>query len=143
PFWGRMRGSVFHSGPQGISSLAPHGIGAKGEQTAQLLVRHFRDPRLARPDNGFRKRHLALDQVVQCLLKGTNADELVHLYVAVLTDSERPVRGLVLDGGVPPAVEVEDVVCSGEVQPRSTRLDGEDEDRRTMLLVLKLLHHAV
>ena len=38
-----------------------------------------------------------------------------------LADPEGPVGGLVLDGGVPPAVEVDDVVGGGQVQAGAAR----------------------
>ena len=46
---------------------------------------------------------------VDALLDGAATDELVHEHVALLTDAVGAVGRLVFDGGVPPAVEVDDV----------------------------------
>jgi uncharacterized protein (DUF433 family) len=52
----------------------------------------------------------------------------VDLDGAVLADAVGAVGGLVLDGGVPPAVEVEDVGGGGEVEADTAGLEGDDED---------------
>ena len=69
-----------------------------------------------RADDVLGERALALDHLVDALLERAGADELVHLHVARLADAEGAVGGLVLDGRVPPAVEVEDVVRAGQVE---------------------------
>ena len=55
------------------------------------------------------RSRLALDHPVDALLERADADELADLDVASLADAERPVGGLVLDGGVPPAIEGDNV----------------------------------
>ena len=72
---------------------------------------------------------LALDHLVDALLERAGTHVLVDLHVARLADAERAVGGLVLDGRVPPAVEVEDVVRRGEVQAEAAGLEREHEDR--------------
>lgn len=54
-------------------------------------------------------------------------DEPGHGDRARLTDAVRPVRGLVLHRGAPPGVQVDDVVRGGEVQPRASRLQRDEE----------------
>jgi len=47
--------------------------------------------------------------------------------VSLLSDAKSPVSSLILDSGVPPAVKVEDMVCSGEVQPEPACFERENE----------------
>ena len=49
--------------------------------------------------------------------KRSGGDELMHLHVAFLTNPKDAVGGLIFDSGIPPAVEVENVVGAGQVQP--------------------------
>jgi hypothetical protein len=58
----------------------------------------------------------------------------VDRHVAGLPDTERPVRGLVLDGGVPPAVEVDDVERGGRVQAGAAGLQRQDEEGHGLVL---------
>jgi hypothetical protein len=51
-------------------------------------------------------------------------DEAVYLDRFVLADAVGAVCGLVFDGGVPPAVVVDDVVCAGEVQSGTRGFEG-------------------
>lgn len=46
-----------------------------------------------------------------------------------LTDAVGAVGGLVFDGGIPPAIVMEDVICAGEVEASAAGFDGEQEDR--------------
>src|SRR5207247_4342514 len=55
-----------------------------------------------------------------------------------LTDAERAVRGLVLRGGVPPAVEVDDVRRRGQVQPRPAGLQRQHEKWHAVVLLESL-----
>lgn len=47
---------------------------------------------------------------------------------AGLADAVGTIAGLVFHGGVPPRVEVEHVVASGEVEVEAARLEGSDID---------------
>ena len=67
----------------------------------------------------------------------------MHLHVTRLADAKRPVRGLVFDRRIPPAVEVKDVVGAGQVQARSARLERQDEDQWVMGVFLEAFHHLV
>ena len=73
------------------------------------------------------------DQGVDFFLDGAAADELVDEDVALLADAEGAVGGLVLDGRVPPAVEVDDVRGGGQVQAGAAGLEREDEERRAVV----------
>jgi hypothetical protein len=68
-----------------------------------------------------------LDHPVDALLQRAHADQLADLHVAALADPEHPVGGLVLNRRVPPAVEVDDVVGGGQVQPGPARLERQQE----------------
>ena len=76
---------------------------------------------------------LFLDQRVDLLLDGAAADELVDQHVALLPDAKGPVGGLVFDGRVPPAVEMDHVRGGGQVQARAARLEREHEKRRPVV----------
>ena len=73
---------------------------------------------------------LRLDQPVDLLFDRAAADELVHQHVPLLADAEGAVGGLVLDGRVPPAVEVDDVRGRGQVQAGAAGLEREHEERQ-------------
>ncbi len=66
----------------------------------------------------------------------------MHRHRALLADAIGAIRGLILHGGIPPAVEVEDVVGRREIEARAARLEGENEERRPAIR-LETLHHAI
>ena len=57
----------------------------------------------------FGEAALGVNELVDPLLNRPAADELVHEHVLGLADAKRAVCGLILDGRIPPAVEVHDV----------------------------------
>src|SRR5258705_8585843 len=85
---------------------------------------------------------LAFDQLVDPLFERARTHELVDLHTLALADAEGPVCRLVLDGGVPPAIKVEDMAGARQIQSRAAGLQGEDEERRAPPPPLKPLHHA-
>src|SRR5438876_6958419 len=112
--------------PRNISRsrlILGHGsFAAQAEELAQIVRAHLGDPRFASADDRLGQRHLAFDQVVERFLERARAEVFVHLDVTRLTDAEGAIRGLILNGRVPPAIEVEYVVGAGEVEPRPARL---------------------
>src|SRR5271166_5293796 len=48
--------------------------------------------------------------------------------IPLLSNSECPISSLVLDRGIPPAVEVDDVTGGGQVQSGTAGLEREDEE---------------
>ncbi len=62
-------------------------------------------------------------------LDGALGDQAVHLDRPGLPDPVGPVGRLVLDGGVPPPVEVHDVVGADQVEAGAAGLEGQQEDR--------------
>ena len=71
-----------------------------------------------------------VEQVGDALLERARAHERVHHDTAGLADAPHAVRRLVLDRGVPPAVEVDDVVGPHEVQAGATGLERHAQHRR-------------
>ena len=58
----------------------------------------------------------------------------------MLTDAVGAVTGLILDGGIPPRVEMDHIVGCGEVKAQSTSLETDEEEGDITLLIL--LHQA-
>ena len=56
----------------------------------------------------------------------------------LLADAEGAVGGLILHGGIPPAVEVDHMRGGGEIQPRAAGLEREHEERRQFVLLKAL-----
>ena len=93
------------------------------------------------PDDRAREVLLVLDHPVDPLLERPAADELVDLHVLRLADPEGAVRRLLLDGRVPPAVDVEDVRGAREVEARPARAEREHEERRRVVVLLEAPDH--
>ena len=93
----------------GIGHLREHLLGAAFEQVRGQL-------------------RLLLDQGVDLLLDRPPADKLVHQHVAPLANAESAVGGLVLDGRVPPAVEMDHVRGGGQVQANAAGLQRQHEE---------------
>src|SRR5690606_18193798 len=104
--------------------VVPVGHGSLGqrEEVAQLTAVELGDPLLAGADDLRSEVAFLIEQAVDLLLDGASADQLVDLDRALLADAVRTVCGLVFDGGVPPAVEVKDVVGRREIEAGATRL---------------------
>ena len=75
------------------------------------------------------QRPLAGEQLGDPLLDRALGDQPVHLHRLGLADPVGAVGGLLLDGGVPPAVEVDDVVGAGQVEAGAAGLERQQEDR--------------
>src|SRR5919197_1148278 len=107
------------------------------EQVPELVSAELGNPGLAGADDRLRKLDLALDQPVQRLFEGPGAHVLVDLDVPRLPDPEGAIGGLVLDGRVPPAVEVKHVVRPGQVQAGPAGLQRQHEHWRAGRLGLE------
>src|ERR1051326_7918368 len=77
------------------------------------------------------------------LLHRADTDELVNLHVLYLSDAKGAVGGLVLDGRVPPAIKVEDMIGRRQVEADTASFQREDEERRAVPVFLKTLHHRI
>ena len=89
------------------------------DELQQLLVGHFSQQRFSfarRAEDLIGKVLLVPDHLVDLLFQRPSADEFVDEDVAFLADTEGAVGGLVLDGRVPPAIEVDHVRGGGEIE---------------------------
>lgn len=97
------------------------------KQFHQLIVFQLRDPALVTGGNDVAgQTGFFFDHVVDALFDCALGDELVHHDILLLTDAEGAVGGLVFDGGVPPAVEVDDMVSLGQVQTDTARFERQN-----------------
>src|SRR5207249_10963575 len=102
------------------------------------------EPRFSGADDVVGDGFLALYHFVDPLFQRAHANELMNLNIALLSDAKRAVGGLVFNSGVPPTVEVEDVVRGREIQPRAPSLERQDEQTgNAVASVLKALYHLV
>src|ERR1019366_7094262 len=86
--------------------LAQRAPEVKLDEAHQVVVRELGQTGLrAALDHGVREGALGRDERVDALLDRAAADELVHEDVPLLPDPERAIGSLILDGGVPPAIE--------------------------------------
>ena len=92
-------------------------------------------------EHGIGKIALGLVQAQDFLFDGVLRNEVVDGDVLPLTDAVGTVGSLLLDGGIPPGVEVDDVVGSCQVESQAACLEA-DEEHGT-LAALELLHQLV
>lgn len=78
---------------------------------------------------------LGTQEVVDAFFDGTPANQFVDKDIAMLADAVGSVGGLVFDGGVPPAVEVDDVGSLGEGEAGACGFKREDEEGRACVLL--------
>ena len=65
-----------------------------------------------------------------------------HFNLAGLANAVGPVGGLVLRGGIPPGIVMDDHVRAGEVQSRTAGLEGNEENLRISFVKLRRHLHA-
>lgn len=68
------------------------------------------------------------------LLNGVGTDETADGDVFVLPDAVGAVGGLVFRGGIPPWIQQDDVIRSGEVEPHAAGLERDEEEISLSLL---------
>ena len=76
----------------------------------------------------------ALVQAQDFLLDGVVADEMIDGDSLLLTDAIGAVCGLLLDGGIPPWVEMNDIVGCRQIQTYTACLEADEEDGALALL---------
>ncbi|MNC47361.1 hypothetical protein D3C75_964150 [compost metagenome] len=81
------------------------------------MVGHFRQPILPGTDNLLGEAFLAFDQFVDPFLQRALANQLMHLHILMLADTESPVCRLILNGRIPPAVIMHHMIGPCKVQP--------------------------
>jgi hypothetical protein len=131
-----MRDSAFfsntpeNSGAWMIEALFRQRLITEGEEVLELRSGDLDQSVLASVDDRTGDLALGFDDLVDFLLDSSAANELVNLNVVLLTDSECTVRCLVLDGGVPPPLEMEDMIGGRQVQPCPHDLEKERTERQ-------------
>src|SRR5262249_44076983 len=112
------------------------------DEAQQLLVVELGQLHLVRaveelPRQVLRGRY----QRVDLLLARPAAHELVHQHAVLLADAVGAIRRLALGGGVPPAIEVNDVAGGRQVEAGAAGLQRQHEEGRTVV-ALELLDEA-
>ena len=75
------------------------------------------------------------------LLDGVARNQVIDGHVLVLPDAVGAVGGLLLDGGIPPRVQVDDVVGVGQVEAQSAGFQADEEHGHQA--VLEVGHHLL
>jgi hypothetical protein len=116
----------------------------EGEQLLEFLGGQLGEPILSGSDDGASNGSFGLDELVDLFLERSDANKLVDLNALFLADPKRTIGGLVFDRGVPPPVEVKDVIGGGQVKACTASFEREDEESRSSALArLKSLYHLV
>ena len=127
-----------------MESLFCPGLIAEGEEILEFRGGDLGQSVLAGVHDRTGGLALGFDDLVEVFLASSATDKIVELNVAYLTDSECTVDCLVLDGGVPPPVEREDMIGGCQVQPCPTGLEKEDEETRSIAAARrKAIRHPV
>ena len=92
-------------------------------------------------EHGVGQVALGLVQTEYFFFDGVLRDKVIDSDVLALADAIGTVGGLLLDGGVPPWVEMNDIVGSREIQSQTTGLKADKE--YGTLAALELLHQLV
>ena len=89
------------------------------EQALERFVVQVGQPRLVAAHDFLGQLFFRLDQSVDAFLECAHSHHLVDEYLFLLADALGPVGGLVFDGRVPPAIEVDDVIRSRQGNARA------------------------
>ena len=110
------------------------------DEAQQLVDAHFSQRSLDfGVENLIGNALFIVEHAVNPLFHSAAADEFVDEDIFRLADAKRAVGGLILDGRIPPTVEMDDVCGGSQVQAAAARLQGDDEKRRAGV-VLKHAH---
>ena len=113
---------------------------SRATNSQQFVVGHLGQQRSRRPRTTSATR-LALFSAISASMRSSTVPRQTNLWTStllLLPDAEGAVGRLVLDGRVPPAVEVDHVRGRRQVQPRAARLERQDEERRPVLALERL-----
>ena len=73
-------------------------------------------------------------ELVDAVLHGAGADELVDEDGLVLADAVGAVGGLIFGSGIPPGIKMDDAVGGGEVEAGPAGFEGDEEDGNVLVL---------
>src|SRR5271156_2995083 len=108
----------------------------KCHQIQQLLVAELGQLQLRTSfENVLDKRLLRLDQLIDPILDSAAADELVHENIAGLPNPECPIGCLILDGWVPPTIEMHHMRGGGEIKAGAPGFQGKNEERSQLIVL--------
>ncbi len=114
--------------------MPPPSPGDERDRRADRAEIEIAEPVVGAPrEHLLRELALRVEQLVDALLERAEADQAVHEHRLALADAMHAVGRLLLDGRVPPAVEVEDVIRRRQVQTAAACADRDDEHRRPVL----------
>ena len=105
-------------------------MNVESNEIEKLLVGHLGEKRFCAFDDIAGKAGLVGDHLIDLFLDGSTTYEFMYQHASLLSNPERTISSLVFNGGVPPAVEVNDLRRGGEVEPRAAGLEGKDEEGR-------------
>jgi len=83
--------------------------GSQVHEITQVVCRQFGHPLLTGAKHPIGEVAFGRDELIDSLLDGSCANQLVDEHVALLPDAIGSVSRLILDGGVPPPVEMDDM----------------------------------
>src|ERR1022692_4739899 len=97
----------------------------KGHEIQQLLVAELGQLQLRTSlKHILDERLLRLDQLIDLILDSALTDELVRQNIPGLPDPERPIGCLILDGWIPPTIEMHHMRGGREVEAGAARFQG-------------------
>src|SRR3984957_5904139 len=108
----------------------------KRHQIQQLPVAEFGQLQLGTSlEHILHERLLRLDKLFDLILDGALTDEFVHQNIPRLPDPERPIRCLILDGRIPPTIEMHHMRGGGEIETGASRFQRENEEWNQLVIL--------
>ena len=97
----------------------------KGHEIQQLLVAELGQLQLSTAfEYVFDECLLRLDQLIDLILDRAATDELMHQNITRLPNPERPIGCLILDGWIPPTIEMHHMRGGGKIEAGAARFQG-------------------
>ena len=78
-------------------------------------------------------------QTENLLLDSTLGNKMIYSHILLLSDTVGAVCGLLFYGRVPPRIQMDDIVSACQVQPQTTSLETDKENRTGSML--KVIDH--
>ena len=109
------------SGVQGLSPWLSE------EQRPDVLFGQALELRLACQYHAVENGAFAFGEIGDLFFNGTLCNQADHVHIPGLADAVRTVGGLILGGGVPPWIIMDDKIRAGQVEAGTARLEGNQE----------------